>query len=54
MVAHHAELPPDWEVSMLDLVYIAGSIVFFAIMLLYVRGCAVLGRRGDADGEQQP
>jgi hypothetical protein len=37
---------------MLDLVYIAGSVVFFAVMLLYVRGCAALGRRGDAEGER--
>jgi hypothetical protein len=34
---------------MLDIAYIAGSIAFFAIMLLYVRACAALGRRDDAD-----
>ena len=29
---------------MLDLLYIAITIAFFAIMLAYVRGCKVLGR----------
>ena len=38
---------------MLDLIYIAGSVVFFALMLLYVRGCAALGRRGKAEGERE-
>jgi len=34
---------------MLDIVYIAGTILFFAAMLLYVRACAALGRRDDTD-----
>ena len=38
----------------LDVIYIVGSVAFFAIMLLYVRACAALGRRGEADGEQKP
>jgi hypothetical protein len=36
---------------MLDLIYIGGSVAFFAIMLLYVRACAALGRRGDNESE---
>ena len=34
---------------MMDLIYVAGSLVFFALMLLYVRACAALGRRDDTD-----
>lgn len=30
--------------SMKDVLYVAGTIVFFALMLAYVRGCARLGR----------
>ena len=30
--------------SMGDVLYVAGTIVFFALMLAYVRGCARLGR----------
>jgi hypothetical protein len=37
------------DCKMLDLAYIAGSIVFFGVMLAYVRGCAALGRRADTD-----
>jgi hypothetical protein len=29
---------------MLDLLYVLGTIAFFAAMLAYVRGCAGLGR----------
>lgn len=29
---------------MLDLVYVAGTLGFFALMLAYVQGCARLGR----------
>ena len=36
---------------MIDVAYMAITIAFFAIMLLYVRGCAALGRDG-ADGEE--
>jgi hypothetical protein len=38
----------------LDVVYVVGSVVFFAVMLLYVRGCAALGRRGNDEGEPKP
>jgi hypothetical protein len=37
------------DFKMLDLAYIAGSVLFFVVMLLYVRACAALGRRTDAD-----
>ena len=29
---------------MLDLIYVATTAAFFALMLAYVRGCAALGR----------
>ncbi len=29
---------------MIDLIYVAGTIAFFALMLLYVRACERLGR----------
>jgi hypothetical protein len=35
---------------MLDLAYIAGTIAFFALMLLYVRWCLTLSGK-DATGE---
>jgi hypothetical protein len=34
---------------MIDLAYIAGSVLFFGLMLLYVRACAALGSRADVD-----
>jgi hypothetical protein len=37
---------------MLDLIYIAVTLVFFGLMLAYVRGCERLGR--DAGGEERP
>ncbi len=37
---------------MMDLFYPLGSIVFFGLMLAYVRGCEVLGRgQSDDRGE---
>lgn len=30
---------------MIDFAYIAGTVVFFALMVVYVRGCAALGAR---------
>ena len=38
---------------MRDVLYVAGTIAFFALMILYVRGCQSLGARHDAD-EQSP
>jgi cbb3-type cytochrome oxidase subunit 3 len=37
---------------MLDFVYIAGTIAFFAIMLLYVRFCLSLAGKADAEGSR--
>jgi len=34
---------------MLDAAYIALTVVFFALMLAYVRGCDALGRRQDGE-----
>jgi hypothetical protein len=34
---------------MLDLLYIAGTVAFFALMLLYVRFCLGLAGTGDAE-----
>jgi len=36
---------------MLDVAYVLGSVVFFALMVVYVRACEALGR--DA-GRQEP
>ncbi len=35
---------------MLDILYIAGSVAFFAIMLAYVRFCLSLAGKPDAEG----
>ncbi|MEO7084959.1 MAG: hypothetical protein ABI442_16230 [Gemmatimonadaceae bacterium] len=35
---------------MIDFLYIAGTIVFFGLMLLYVHACDRLGRTSSADG----
>jgi hypothetical protein len=40
-VRHH--LPAQGKVAMNDIIYIAGTILFFAAMLTYVRTCAALG-----------
>ena len=37
---------------MLDFIYIAVTVAFFALMLAYVRGCERLGR--DETGEARP
>jgi hypothetical protein len=34
----------------MDVIYIAGTVLFFALMMLYARGCAGLGR---ANGEEE-
>jgi len=34
---------------MLDVAYIALTLAFFALMLVYVRGCDALGRRQDGE-----
>jgi len=37
---------------MLDLLYVALTVGFFALMLAYVRGCARLGREPGAQDER--
>jgi hypothetical protein len=34
---------------MLDIAYVALTVVFFALMLAYVRACDALGRRPDGE-----
>lgn len=36
------------EGRMYDLLYIAGTVAFFALMLAYVAGCSALARDADA------
>jgi hypothetical protein len=37
---------------MLDLIYVIGTIAFFAATLVYVRGCDALGRAAPAESER--
>jgi hypothetical protein len=41
---------------MIDIVYIATTVVFFALMIAYVAGCDRLGRHADVDraSKEQP
>lgn len=34
---------------MVDLLYMAGTVAFFALMVLYVVGCDVIGRQADVE-----
>ena len=34
---------------MLDIAYIALTLLFFGLMLVYIHGCEVLGRRSDGE-----
>jgi len=40
---------------MIDTLYVAGTILFFALMILYVEGCDRLGRGADVEraGEEE-
>lgn len=38
---------------MLDVLYVLGTIAFFALMVVYVRACESLGARRDADEPSQ-
>jgi hypothetical protein len=40
--------------AMLDLLYVLGSVGFFALMIAYVRGCEALGRDPDKVEERTP
>ncbi len=35
--------------AVIDLVYVVGTIAFFALMLAYVRGCEALGHTASVD-----
>jgi hypothetical protein len=35
-----------------DLIYVVGTIVFFGLMIAYVRGCDRLGHGASADGNR--
>ncbi len=37
------------DTPVLDLAYVVGTLLFFALMLGYVRACAALGRRNPGD-----
>lgn len=37
---------------MLDFIYVASTIVFFALMLAFVHALDLLGRDGGADGQE--
>jgi len=39
---------------MLDVIYILATVAFFALMLLYVRACARLGRDATDHTENRP
>jgi hypothetical protein len=40
---------------MLDVLYVAGSVLFFLMMLGYVRACQALGKVGaDGKGDETP
>ena len=47
----HFEPVIGQERGMLDFAYVAGTIVFFALMLAYVRGCAALGKESEQERE---
>jgi len=34
---------------MIDAVYVAGTVLFFALMILYIEGCDRLGRTADVE-----
>ena len=38
---------------MYDFLYVAGTVAFFALMLLYVRACAHMGE-SNASGDEKP
>jgi hypothetical protein len=51
--ANESHLSPviGQEREMLDIAYVTGTIVFFALMLAYVRGCAALGKESEQERE---
>jgi hypothetical protein len=37
------------EATMIDALYVTGTILFFALMLVYIEGCDRLGRVADVE-----
>lgn len=44
----HVPFPAE-EFPVFDFAYIVGTVLFFALMLAYVRACVLLGRRNPGD-----
>ena len=42
-------MTPGDRNDMIDIIYVAGTVAFFALMLAYVAGCERLGAMSDAD-----
>jgi hypothetical protein len=40
---------PVLELPVFDFAYVVGTVLFFALMLAYVRFCALLGQRNPGD-----
>jgi hypothetical protein len=38
---------------MIDLIYVIGTVLFFALMLLYVAACDRIGRSADAERAEE-
>jgi hypothetical protein len=38
---------------MMDLIYVVGTVLFFALMLAYVAGCEHLGRTADVERAEE-
>jgi hypothetical protein len=49
----HRPRAPAGGTNVIDLAYIAGSVLFFALMLGYVRACERLGRTSSAETSRQ-
>lgn len=45
----HRPRAPAGGTTVIDLAYLAGSVLFFALMLGYVRACERLGRTSSAE-----
>ena len=58
MPHQHVRPPKLWNatprIPMIDIVYILGTVAFFALMLLYVRACERLGRDTNDTTERTP
>ena len=45
----HGAIARHLETAMLDLIYLGGTALFFALMLAFVKACEWLGRDRSAD-----